>query len=121
MWVAEPVPVTVIGYVPLTVPAATWTVIVEELPEVTEEGLKETVTPLGAPLAESWTVCALPPTVVVFTVEVAEAPGWTEPEDGFRASEKSGLVEPPQSVSPDWAGTPTAFQAAFTALHSVLP
>src|SRR5947209_1935606 len=47
----EPVPVTVIVYVPGAVLAPTFTVMVDELPEATEAGLKLTVVPAGCPLA----------------------------------------------------------------------
>ena len=53
-----PVPVTVIVYVPVAVLPPTLTVIVEELPAVTDAGLNETVVPAGCPLALRLTLCA---------------------------------------------------------------
>ncbi len=71
----------------------------ELLPEVTEAGLKETVTPAGAPEADSATVWADPLVVAVEMVLVAEAPGSTLPEAGPTAREKSfaGAVPPTAS------------------------
>ncbi len=65
------VPVTVIGYVPGTVVPPTLTVIVDELPEVTEAGLKLTVVPAGCPVAVSATDCAAPVVTAVEIVDVA--------------------------------------------------
>jgi hypothetical protein len=51
-WVAvEPVPVTVIVYVPVAVPLPTLKVSVEAPPAVTEVGLNDAVAPEGEPLA----------------------------------------------------------------------
>jgi hypothetical protein len=47
------------------------TVIVEELPAVTEAGLNDTAAPAGTPLAESDTDCAEP---LVTAVEIVDAP-----------------------------------------------
>jgi hypothetical protein len=58
-------------------------------PEFTEDGLNETVTPDGAPLAVSATLSALPEVTAVFTVAVAAFPAVTEPEDAESESEKS--------------------------------
>ena len=53
-WVADAaVPVIVTGYVPGAVPEPTVNVRVEELPAVTDAGLKPAVTPLGRPEAAS--------------------------------------------------------------------
>ena len=74
---------------PAAAPDVVATVMVELLPEVTEAGLKETVTPAGAPEADSATVWADPLVVAVEMVLVAEAPGSTLPADGLAAREKS--------------------------------
>ena len=92
-------------------------VSVEVEPVVTDEGLKEAVAPAGRPEAVSATDWAEPLVRVVDTVAVSELPGLTEPEVGETAIEKS-LVLAVQVGSPDWAGTLTAFQAAFTVLNS---
>nr|WP_305130013.1 hypothetical protein [Streptomyces coelicoflavus] len=44
--------------------------------------MKVTLTPVGAPEADNRTFCASPLVVAVFTVTLAESPGWTVPEDG---------------------------------------
>lgn len=74
---------------PGAVPAAVATVMAELLPEVTEAGLKETVTPAAAPVADSFTVWADPLVVAVEMVLVAEAPGSTLPVAGAAVREKS--------------------------------
>ena len=84
-----PVPVTVIVYVPGAVAAPTLTVIAEEVPAVTEAGLKPTVVPVGCPVALRLTVCAGP---LVTAVEIVALP--LEPSGmlrllGLAASEKS--------------------------------
>src|SRR2546430_10039989 len=70
-------------------------VIVEVPPAVTVAGLKLTLTPDGAPEADSVTDCAAPDTTAVDTVEVVDAPGLIEPDFGFSDTEKSlvGLVD----------------------------
>jgi hypothetical protein len=85
----EPVPVAVIVYVPGAVPAPTATLIVEELPEETDAGLKLTVVPAGWPLAESATVCAAPLVTVVPIVDVPLLPCATLRLDGLALMEKS--------------------------------
>src|SRR5438034_2747258 len=70
----EPVPVTVIVYVPGAVLASTFTVMVDELPDATEAGLKLTVVPAGCPLAVRFTVCDPPLVIAVPIVEVPLAP-----------------------------------------------
>src|SRR5205085_10135261 len=70
----DPAPVTVIVYVPGAVLVSTVTVIVEELPEATEPGLKLTVVPAGCPLADSATVWDAPPVTVVPIVDVPLLP-----------------------------------------------
>jgi hypothetical protein len=63
-------------------------------PEVTEVGLIEAVTPVGAPLTDSPTVCAPPEVVAVLTVALVLLPAATVAEPGFTEIEKSlpGLV-----------------------------
>ena len=66
------------------------TVIVDELPEVTEVGLKLTAVPAGAPLEVSETVCADPFVIAVPIVDDAPAP-WTMVRLlGLAVIEKSG-------------------------------
>ena len=90
VWVAEvPVPVMVIVKVPVGVVDAVLIVSVEELPAVTEVGLKVAVAPEGSPDALSDTVCAEPEVTAVETVVVAELPWTTEPEVGLTEMEKS--------------------------------
>ena len=90
MCVADvPVPVIVIGYVPAAVPDVVETVSVEELPAVTEVGLKPAVMPAGSPDADSATVCAEPEVTAVLTVVGVELPAVTVPEVGLTEIEKS--------------------------------
>ena len=90
VWVAlEPVAVTVIVYVPGAVPASTFTLMVDEPPELTEAGLKLTVVPAGCPLALRFTVCDPPLVIAVLTVEVPLAPWPTVRPAGFALIEKS--------------------------------
>jgi hypothetical protein len=63
--------------------------MVDEPPEVTEEGLNEAVAPAGRPEAERFTVWALPLVVAVETVAETEPPAVTEPEVGDTETEKS--------------------------------
>ena len=50
VWVAEePVPVTVIGWLPVAMAEVVETVRVDEAPAVTEVGLNEAVAPAGTP------------------------------------------------------------------------
>ena len=96
----EALPVTVIEYVPAAADEVVATVIVELPPAVTLVGLNETVTPDGAPLADSATLSALPPATAVLTVDVALLPAVTEPELDDSENEKSLLVdELPASAS----------------------
>jgi hypothetical protein len=71
-------------------------VIVEELPAVTELGLKDADAPVGRPDAVSATDCALPEVTAVETVEVAEDPAATVPEVGESVREKSFVAVEPQ-------------------------
>ncbi len=87
VWSAWPSPRTVRVYVPGAAEAVVDTVMVALLPEVTDEGLKETETPAGAPVADSATDWPLPLVTVVETVAVVELPGWTLPEEGPTAME----------------------------------
>ena len=110
MCVVEPVPVTVIVQVPAVAVDAALTVIVAEPPEVTEDGLNETETPLGAPEAERLTVWALPLVVVVLTVAVVEAPGARLPEVGLTDTEKSLVGVPPTASCQIAYAMPSAVQ-----------
>src|SRR5437879_4066948 len=72
--VAEvPVPVTVSVYVPAAA-VPVFTVSVELPPAVTDVGLSDAVAPLGTPVTERLTVCALPEVTAVEIVLVPEAP-----------------------------------------------
>ncbi len=115
-WV--PAPFTVKVYAPGAAADVVDTVMTEVAPDCTEDGLKETLTPLGRPLADRFTVCALPELIVVRTVAVTELPGFTEPEAGSRDIEKSLFPLGAQVGSPLCAGTLTASQAAFARLNS---
>jgi hypothetical protein len=70
--------------------APTFTVIVDELPAVSEAGLKLTVVPAGRPLALSETVCAEPFVTAVPIVDVALAPWTIVRLLGLAEREKSG-------------------------------
>ncbi|GAA2384249.1 hypothetical protein GCM10010170_093520 [Dactylosporangium salmoneum] len=86
VWVTEvPVPVTVRVYVPAVADDDTEIDRVAEPPEVTDA-----VTPVGAPVTDRFTVCALPDVVAVATDAVVELPGATVAEDGDSDTEKSG-------------------------------
>ena len=71
-WIPPPFPVTVIGYVPTTVLDPTVIVIVELPPPgaAIVLGLKLTVVPLGAPVADKLIALLKPPLTVVVIVEV---------------------------------------------------
>ena len=88
-WLTAPVPLTTTWYVPAGVEADVARVSVEELPDVTVDGAKVAVAPVGSPLAASWTDCASPLVVVVPTVVWTELPGATDPEAGLSETEKS--------------------------------
>jgi hypothetical protein len=64
-------------------------VSVEELPAVTEVGLKLAVAPDGSPEADSATDSVSPPVAAVEIVAVAELPWVTDPEAGLADIEKS--------------------------------
>jgi hypothetical protein len=90
VWVAlVPVPVTVIVYVPVAVVEPTLTVIDEELPAVTDAGLKLLVVPVGSPLELKLTGCAEPLVTAVPIVDVPLAPCCTLMLLGFALIEKS--------------------------------
>jgi hypothetical protein len=55
-------------------------------------GLKEAVTPLGSPDAESITLPVNPPEGVTVTVLVADAPGATIKLSGLADNEKPGVT-----------------------------
>ena len=92
-------------------------VIVDEPPEVTEDGLNETLTPLGAPEAERLTDCAEPAVVAVETVAVVLAPRATVRVVGLTATEKSLVGVPPPTASCHSAyATPSAARFSTVAL-----
>ena len=71
-WIPPPVPVTVIGYVPVAVLDPTAIVIVELPPPgaAIVLGLKLIVVPLGAPVADKLIALLNPPLTVVVIVDV---------------------------------------------------
>ena len=83
-WVSPPFPSTVIGYVPAAVLEPTAIVIVELPPPgaAIVLGLKLTVVPLGAPVAERLMALLKPPLTVVVIVEVPLPPCATVAELG---------------------------------------
>src|SRR3954451_11415829 len=90
VWSAfAPSAVTVTGKVPVGVLDDVVMVSVEEPPEEIVAGLNAAVAPAGRPLADSEIDCAEPDVVVVLTATWSDCPGWTVPEAGFRATEKS--------------------------------
>jgi hypothetical protein len=90
LWVAVvEVPVTVKVAVADGAPAVAVSVKVELPPVVTEVGLKEPVTPVGRPDTDSATLCALPLTMAVLTVNAVELPAANVPLEGESAIEKS--------------------------------
>ena len=92
----EPVPVTVIVYVPGVVSEFALTVIVDELPALTDVGLNETVTPDGRPLADRLMLWAAPLVTAVPIDDVALPPCVTPTLLGLAEIEKSEVV----TVSP---------------------
>jgi hypothetical protein len=87
-----PVPVIVIEYVPGVVFDATARVAVD-VPDpgaAIDDGLKLTVTPVGAPLADSATAESNPPLTVVVMVEVPLLPCATETVVGLAATVNAG-------------------------------
>src|SRR3974377_1501859 len=89
-----PVPVTVMGYVPIGVLALTVTVIVE-LPAPGAGiglGLKLTVVPDGAPEADRLMALPNPPLIVAVIVDDPWLPGWIVTEDGKAEIVKFGCI-----------------------------
>ncbi|HEY3632150.1 MAG TPA: hypothetical protein VGL21_14665, partial [Jatrophihabitantaceae bacterium] len=84
---------------PFAADDAAETVIVDDAPAFTDVGLNDTLTPDGAPLADSATLCADPEVTAVLTVAVVEAPGATDPDDGATEIEKSLPPPPPPLVN----------------------
>jgi hypothetical protein len=95
----EPVPVTVIGYVPGAVAAPTDTVIVDEPPAETVTGLNETVVPAGCPLALRVTLCDEPLTTAVEIVDVPLPPCTTLSDAGLADIVKSDGPVAPQPAN----------------------
>ena len=93
---ADPsVPVTVSVYVPAAADEVVEMLSVELLPAVTDVGLSEAVTPLGAPETASDTVPALPEVTAVEIVLLPALPAATLTLDGDAEIEKSFEVVPP--------------------------
>lgn len=89
-----PMPVTVIGYVPIAVVEATAMVIVE-VPDpgaAMDGGVKLTVTPAGCPVADKATAELKPPEIATVTVDVPLLPGATDTEPGDADTVKVGVV-----------------------------
>jgi hypothetical protein len=92
--IPPPLAVTVMGYVPTVVPEPTAMVIVElPAPPEIDVGLKLTVTPLGAPEADSETAELNPPIAVVVIVEVPEWPVATLTAVGEADTVKFGVPD----------------------------
>src|SRR5690348_2481911 len=83
------VPVTVSVYVPAAAEVVVEIDSVALLPDVTEVGLIDAVTPAGAPETDSETDCAEPDVVAVAIVAEVELPAVTEPLPGLAEIEKS--------------------------------
>jgi hypothetical protein len=93
VWVAaDPVPVMTRVDVPAGVPVDVVTVMVELCPDVIEAGLKDTVAPLGVPLAVSVTVWALPLVSAVTIEVVTDWPAVTEADEGTELMAKSSVT-----------------------------
>lgn len=91
------VPVTVMGYTPVTVDAATVIVIVEVPSPVIEVGLKATVTPFGWPVADKLTAESKPPVTELIMLDVPDVPCANVTAAGEENSVKPGAPEPPAS------------------------
>ena len=91
------VPVTVMGYTPVTVDEATVIVIVEVPSPVIEVGLKLTVTPFGWPVADNVMAESKPPVTELMMLEVPEVPCANVTAAGEANSVKPGAPEPPAS------------------------
>src|SRR5215469_11707237 len=90
-WIPPPLPVTVMLYVPTAVLLPTTIAMVDE-PEpgaAIGVGLKRTVVPVGAPLADRLMALLKPPLTVVVMVEVPWAPCATLTERGVALMLKS--------------------------------
>jgi hypothetical protein len=84
-----PVPVTVSEYEPAAAEDVVEMVSVDDPPELTAVGLRDAVTPEGAPATERAIVCAEPLTIAVLMVEVPELPAATLTLTGLAEIEKS--------------------------------
>src|SRR5580704_5541222 len=92
------VPVTVMGYTPGTVDAATVIVMVEVPAPVIEVGLKPTVTPVGWPLADKVTVESKPPVTAEVIVDVLLLPCTTETPVGEADRLKPEVAAPARAL-----------------------
>jgi|SRR5580700_5137598 hypothetical protein len=112
-WVADaPVPVTVIGKVPVGVDVEVVTVMVELCPALRVWGLNETTAPDGAPVALSATDWVEPLVTAVEMVGEVPDPAVTVAEVGAEAMEKSlGTGALTVSVKLWLAGLPTPLLA----------
>src|SRR5271166_1153269 len=93
-WIAPPLPVTVMAYVPTGVLAPTVMVIVE-LPAPGASivlGLKLTVVPVGTPVADRLIELLKPPLTVVVMVDVPGVPWMTLREAGEADIAKLGAA-----------------------------
>jgi hypothetical protein len=112
-WVADdPVPVTVIGKVPVGVVDEVVTVMVELCPALRLWGLNDTRVPVGAPVALSATDWVEPLVTAVEMVGAVDDPAVTVAEVGLAAMEKSfGTGAFTVSVKLWLAGLPTPLLA----------
>ena len=82
-------------------------VIVEVPAPVIEVGLKDTVTPVGWPVAERVIAELKPPLTVLVMVEVPELPCATETEEGEAERLKPGVDDPDRElIRPEPFGLP---------------
>ncbi len=91
---------SVMAYVPAGVLAEVATVTVDDCPAVIVCGANVTVTPEGAPEADSVIGCAAPELTCVASVAVARCPACTDADDGLTETVKSsagGGVSPTAS------------------------
>jgi hypothetical protein len=85
-----------------TVAVEATVIVIVEVPEpgaAIDDGLKETVTPEGAPEADSAMALLKPPEIAVVMVELPAAPWAIETALGEAEIEKSGVGVPPVGVT----------------------
>jgi hypothetical protein len=94
-------------------------VIVDEEPDVTDDGEKLADAPLGSPLAPSATDCALPDVIAVETLALVLEPAATLPEVGLTAIEKSFVPDEagPNAATPFGVPSPVGPSYPTSAVH----